>query len=200
MILKRLFDIFFSLTALLALLPLLILTSFLIFFSIGSPIFFVQDRAGKNGKPFKLIKFRTMINSSMNENGKTIDDDKRLTRLGEMLRKTSIDELPGFINVFKGEMSVVGPRPLLVEYVPLYNKKQIKRLDISPGITGWAQINGRNSISWKEKFDLDIWYVENRTFKLDMKIIFLTVKKVLFRENISPADQKIMPKFQGNEE
>ncbi len=200
MILKRLFDVLFSLTALIGLLPLLILTSILIFFSIGSPIFFVQQRAGKNGKPFKLIKFRTMINSSVNKNGKRIDDDKRLTRLGEMLRKTSIDELPGFINVFKGEMSVVGPRPLLVEYVPLYNKKQIKRLDVPPGITGWAQINGRNSISWKEKFDLDIWYVEERTFKLDLKIILVTVKKVLFRENISPANQKIMPKFQGNKE
>ncbi len=200
MILKRLFDILFSLTALIGLLPLLILTSILIFFSIGSPIFFVQERAGKNGKPFKLIKFRTMINSSINKNGQRIEDDKRLTRLGEMLRKTSIDELPGFINVFKGEMSVVGPRPLLVEYVPLYNEKQIKRLDVPPGITGWAQINGRNSISWKEKFDLDIWYVEERTFKLDLKIILLTVKKVLFRENVSPANQKIMPKFQGNKE
>jgi len=166
--------------------------------SIGSPILFSQIRPGKDGKPFKMYKFRTMTDER-NTDGSLKDDVDRLSRFGRLLRSTSLDELPEFYNVLKGDMSIVGPRPLLVEYLPLYSTEQARRHEIKPGITGWAQVNGRNAISWEAKFNLDVWYVDHYCWLLDLKILGLTVKKIFARDGISAADHVTMEKFQGDQ-
>lgn len=160
-------------------------------------MFFFQLRPGIHGKPFKMVKFRTMLDAS-DRNGNPLSDEQRLTKVGSWLRSTSLDELPELWNVLKGDMSLVGPRPLLSEYLPLYSQEQRRRHDVLPGITGWAQVNGRNAISWNEKFLLDVWYVENQTFLLDLKILCLTVKRVLTRDGVSAEGEATMPKFTGN--
>ena len=197
--LKRLFDILFSFIAIIILSPVFSALYFMIRKRMGSPVLFVHERAGLNGKPFKLYKFRTMTDARTKE-GNLSPDSERLTSFGRKLRKYSLDELPQFFNVFAGDMSIVGPRPLLTEYVPLYNEKQRARLSVKPGITGWAQINGRNAISWNKKFELDTWYVENQSFTLDCKIVLMTVVKVFKSEGISAANEATMPKFTGSEE
>lgn len=163
---------------------------------LGHPVFFTQVRPGRNAKPFRMIKFRTML-EVYDESGNILPDNKRLTRFGKFLRATSIDELPELWNVLKGEMSLVGPRPLLMEYLSLYNEEQSRRHDVRPGITGWAQVNGRNAISWEEKFKLDVWYVDNQSVWLDIKILFLTLKKVLVKEGITEKGQATATKFNG---
>lgn len=194
---KRLFDIVVSSIVLLAFAPVIFALCFLVYFKLGSPIVFRQLRPGKHGKPFTILKFRTMHDSTdMMRN--LLPDAQRLTRFGRFLRSTSLDELPGLINVLKGDMSLVGPRPLLMEYLPLYSAEQARRHDVRPGITGWAQVNGRNAISWEDKFKLDVWYVDNRSIWLDIKILFLTVKKVFVREGISAAGEATMSKFTGS--
>jgi len=195
--LKRLFDFLFACFIFFSLFPVFLLVSLLIFLRMGFPIFFIQPRPGKNGKVFLLLKFRTMSQVA-DSSGQLLSDQLRLTKLGKLLRKLSLDELPQLINVLRGEMSLVGPRPLLVEYLPLYSREQARRHDVLPGITGWAQINGRNSLSWDEKFKLDVWYVDNQSFFLDLKILFLTLKKVLIREGISANGEATMTKFTGN--
>ena len=194
---KRFFDIFFSLTALLFFTPIFFLTALLVRLKLGSPVLFRQHRPGKNGDSFEMMKFRSMLDS-VGKDGNPLPDEERLTKFGKFLRASSLDELPGLWNVLKGEMSLVGPRPLLVEYLPLYSKEQARRHEVRPGITGWAQVNGRNAISWEEKFKLDVWYVENQSFWLDLKILFLTVKKVFVREGISQEGQVTMEKFTGS--
>lgn len=193
---KRCFDFCTALLALLALLPVFFFVSVLIYYKLGSPIFFIQERPGLRNKVFKMIKFRTMLNS-LDKDGVVLPDEQRMTKLGGLLRSSSLDELPGLINVLIGDMSLVGPRPLLVEYLPLYTKEQARRHDVRPGITGWAQVNGRNAISWDDKFILDVWYVDNRSIWLDLKILFMTIKKVIFRDGISAAGEATMPKFTG---
>ena len=163
----------------------------------GSPVLFRQTRPGRDGKPFEMIKFRTM-RDAIDTDGRPLPDAERLTKLGRFLRSSSLDELPELWNVLKGEMSLVGPRPLLMEYLPLYSPKQARRHEVRPGVTGWAQVNGRNAISWDEKFALDVWYVDNRSLWLDMKIIWLTIRKVIKREGISAAGEATMSKFTGN--
>ena len=195
---KRLFDSIVALTALLILLPVIILVAVLIRFKLGSPILFTQDRPGLHGKVFKILKFRTMLDGK-DKYGNLLPDDKRMTPFGAFLRSTSLDELPGLFNVLKGDMSLVGPRPLLVEYLPLYSKEQSQRHNVRPGITGWAQVNGRNAISWEEKFKFDVWYVDNKSFSLDMKILFLTLKKVFIREGISADSEATMSLFEGSD-
>ena len=195
---KRVFDIVFSIVLLLLFLPLIIFVSFQVYKKIGRPILFIQTRPGLRGLPFNMIKYRTMLNITNNK-GNTLNDEERLSSFGKFLRSTSLDELPELWNVLKGEMSIVGPRPLLMEYLPLYSAAQFRRHNVKPGITGWAQINGRNSIDWDEKFNLDIWYVDNFSFWLDMKILFLTIKKVLKRKDISKDGQATMTKFKGSE-
>ena len=193
---KRFVDIFFSASALIVLaLPLLLLCA-LIRRRLGSPIFFRQVRPGQFGRPFEMVKFRTMTDAR-DENGDLLSDAQRLTAFGKFLRASSLDELPELINVLKGDMSLVGPRPLLMEYLPLYNEHQAKRHLVKPGITGWAQVNGRNAISWDEKFDRDVLYVNNSSMLLDLKILFLTVKKVFWREGINAQGDATMPKFTG---
>lgn len=194
---KTIFDFSLSLIGFVFLSPILCLISLLLLLSISAPILFKQKRPGLHGIPFYFYKFRTMTNEK-DSNGNLMSENKRITKLGHFLRKTSLDELPSLWNVLKGEMSLVGPRPLLMEYLPLYSKKQMKRYEVKPGITGWAQINGRNSISWEEKFKLDVWYVENRTFLLDIKILFLTIYKVIKADDITPKGHTIMPKFKGS--
>ncbi|MFL1421963.1 sugar transferase [Staphylococcus ureilyticus] len=194
---KRLFDIYISLLILLYSLPLTLLTATAIKISLGNPIFFKQIRAGQNGKPFKIIKFRTMSNDT-DSSGKLLPNDQRTNKLGEIIRKTSIDELPQLVNVIKGDLSLVGPRPLHIEYNKLYNVEQKKRLTIKPGITGWAQVNGRNAISWKNKFELDVWYVENQSFKLDTYIIYKTFINVISKKDINSTDGKQVERFNGN--
>ena len=194
--LKRLFDILFSFTAIVILSPALAALYFMIRKRMGAPVLFIHERAGRDGKPFKLYKFRTMTDAKT-EGGELLADAERLTPFGKKLRKYSLDELPQFFNVLSGDMSVVGPRPLLLEYVPLYNEKQRTRLDVKPGVTGFAQINGRNAISWNEKFELDVWYVNNQSFFLDFKIILMTVLKVLKSEGISADNEATMPRFTG---
>lgn len=195
--LKRLFDFLFAGFIFFSLFPIFLLISFLIFLRMGFPIFFIQPRPGKDGEVFLLLKFRTMSQVA-DSSGQLLSDQVRLTKLGRLLRKLSLDELPQLINVLRGEMSLVGPRPLLVEYLPLYSIDQARRHDVLPGITGWAQINGRNTLSWDEKFKLDVWYVDNQSFFLDLKILFLTLKKVLIREGISANGEATMTKFTGN--
>lgn len=165
---------------------------------LGSPVFFRQVRPGKDGKPFEMLKFRTML-EAVNNAGDPLPDSERMTAFGCFLRTTSLDELPELWNVLKGDMSLVGPRPLLMEYLPLYSKNQMRRHDTRPGITGWAQINGRNAISWEEKLALDVWYVDNRSFWLDLKILFMTLSKVVAREGISADREATMPKFTGSD-
>lgn len=194
--LKRLFDLFFSTTTLIILLPVITILIILNFIKIGRPIFFIQTRPGLNEKPFNLIKFRTMDNK-YDTLGNLLPDESRINNFGMLIRRYSVDELPQLINVIKGEMSLVGPRPLLMEYLVLYNTKQKKRHNVLPGITGWSQINGRNAITWEEKLSLDIWYVENQSIFLDIKIIYITIKKIIRRENINPKNQLTMPKFRG---
>ncbi len=194
--LKRIFDIIISILLLSLLCPLILFISFKVYKKIGRPIFFTQSRPGLNSLPFFMIKFRTMLNIS-DSNGKLYDDEKRLPSFGRLLRSTSLDELPELWNVLKGDMSMVGPRPLLMEYLPLYSDEQSRRHDLKPGITGWAQVNGRNSIDWDEKFNLDLWYVDNCTFWLDIKILFTTLKIVLLRQDISQEGEATMTKFNG---
>lgn len=194
---KRLFDILASTLALLLFLPILWWVSRKISNNLGSPVLFKQERPGLNGKVFEMLKFRSMKNAIDSE-GNTLPDSERLTPFGEKLRSSSLDELPGLWNVLKGDMSLVGPRPLLVEYLPLYNQDQAKRHNVRPGITGWAQVNGRNAISWEEKFKLDVWYVKNQSFWLDIKILCLTVKKVFVKEGISADGHVTIEPFKGS--
>ena len=194
---KRIFEFTIALLALFMLLPIFLTISILVLLKMGTPIFFIQSRPGLNGKTFKMYKFRTMTNKC-DKNGKLLEDKDRLSNFGSFLRSTSLDELPTLWNVLCGNMSLVGPRPLLIEYLPLYSKNQARRHDVRPGITGWAQVNGRNAISCNEKFELDTWYVENQSFVLDMKIILLTLKKVIKRDGISHNNHVTMEKFKGN--
>ena len=194
--LKRILDIVGAGVGLIVLSPLFVIITLLVRRRMGPPAIFTQQRAGLNGRPFTLYKFRSMTNAR-DENGELLPDEERLTPFGQFLRRTSIDELPQLWNVLKGDMSIVGPRPLLLQYVPLYNERQRLRLNVKPGITGHAQINGRNAISWPEKFELDAWYVEHRSFWLDIKIILTTVKKILIREGISAPGEATMPPFRG---
>ncbi len=194
---KRIFDFVLSLLVLITLSPVLLLVSLLVLIKLGSPILFKQQRPGLKSIPFNMYKFRTMSLKTSSE-GDLLPDQDRLSSFGVLLRSTSLDELPALWNVMRGEMSLVGPRPLLIEYLPLYNARQAKRHDVKPGITGWAQVNGRNAISWQEKFDLDVWYVEHQSFWLDLKILFMTVKKVIVRDGISGGGEVTMSKFTGN--
>ena len=194
---KRLFDIAAAACALLVLaLPLLVVI-WMVRRKLGSPVFFTQVRPGMHGKPFKMVKFRSMT-SERGADGELLPDAVRLTPFGHFLRSTSLDELPELWNVLKGDMSLVGPRPLLVEYLPLYSPEQARRHEVRPGITGWAQVNGRNALDWEAKFKLDVWYVDHRSLWLDLKILWLTVRKVLVREGISAAGEATMGKFTGS--
>nr|WP_317199882.1 sugar transferase [uncultured Psychrobacter sp.] len=195
--LKRLFDITASSVALVVLSPVYIITAYKVRQQLGSPVLFRQTRPGLYGKPFKMIKFRTM-KEAIDAKGNPLPDEARLTSFGHMLRNMSLDELPELWNVIKGDMSLVGPRPLLMEYMPLYNDEQLRRHHVRPGITGYAQINGRNAISWDEKFALDIWYVDNQSFWLDTKILFKTFKKVIVKDGINADGEATMSKFIGN--
>ena len=195
---KRLFDVLVSSGSLIILAIPMLFLSLLIRLDMGSPVLFVQVRPGVNGKPFKIIKFRTMRNAE-DKFGGMLPDAKRITRLGAFLRKSSLDELPELWNVLKGDMSLVGPRPLLMEYLPLYSASQRRRHELRPGLTGWAQINGRNAISWKKKFAYDIWYVDNQSFCLDMKIILSTVRMVLLGKGINASGEATVCKFTGND-
>lgn len=195
---KRLFDFSCAFILLILLIPVLTIVAILIRLKLGSPILFKQQRPGQFGKPFYVYKFRSMT-SETDANGQLLPDEVRLTTFGKTLRKYSLDELPQLWNVLKGDLSLVGPRPLLMSYLPLYSKEQNKRHDVKPGITGWAQINGRNAINWDQKFQLDVWYAENQTFLLDLKILLLTVKKVFKSENINNANHATMPEFRGSE-
>ncbi|KHT52238.1 sugar transferase [Vibrio sinaloensis] len=194
---KRLFDLTASLIALIVFSPIIALVAYKIKNNLGSPVLFRQTRPGLNGKPFEMIKFRTM-KDALDKDGNPLPDSERMTPFGDRLRNSSLDELPELWNVLKGEMSLVGPRPLLMQYLPLYNKEQARRHDVRPGVTGWAQINGRNAISWDEKFKLDVWYVDNRSFWLDIKILFFTVKKVFVKEGISADGHVTIEPFKGN--
>lgn len=195
---KRLIDFYVVLFVLTFVWPiLLVVIIWLHFANNGTGIFFLQNRPGKNGKIFKVIKFKTMTDEH-DENNNLLPDEKRLTKIGKFIRSTSIDELPQLINVLKGDMSLIGPRPLLPEYLPLYSKEQARRHEVRPGITGWAQVNGRNAISWQKKFELDVWYVNHVSFRLDLKIIWLTVKKVWKREGINSQTSSTMEPFTGN--
>jgi lipopolysaccharide/colanic/teichoic acid biosynthesis glycosyltransferase len=194
---KSLLDFLFSLSALLLLLPLLLVLTALLALANGGQPFFFQTRPGKHGKLFRIVKFKTM-NDKRDETGFLLPDAERLTSIGKLVRKSSLDEIPQLINVLKGDMSLIGPRPLLVEYLPLYSKEQARRHSVRPGITGWAQVNGRNAISWQKKFELDVWYVDHLSFLLDIRILFLTLKKVFKREGISQAGEATMEVFNGN--
>lgn len=195
---KRIFDFIAALIALLLIGWLIVVVAiWLHFANKGAGAFFLQPRPGKNGKIFKVIKFKTMTDGK-DENGNLLPDEKRLTKVGKFVRSTSIDELPQLINVLKGDMSLIGPRPLLVQYLPLYNEIQARRHEVRPGITGWAQCHGRNAISWQKKFELDVWYVDNLSFIVDLKVLFLTIKKVFKREGISQEGNATMEIFNGN--
>lgn len=196
---KRIFDLTLILFSLPLLLPFCLVVAWLVRSKLGAPILFRQIRPGKHAKPFEMIKFRTMTDER-DSNGELLPDSLRLTKFGKFLRSSSLDELPELWNVVKGEMSLVGPRPLLMEYVPLYSSEQTRRHAMRPGITGWAQVNGRNSLSWDEKFSLDVWYVNNRSFLLDIKIVFMTVKKVMARDGISADGEATTSKFTGNKQ
>ncbi|NJH99696.1 sugar transferase [Staphylococcus hyicus] len=194
---KRTFDLLIASLIFMYSLPLFMFTSVLIRIFIGKGVLFKQVRPGKNGYPFKLYKFRTMTNAK-SADGELLPDHLRMTKLGSIIRSSSIDELPQLVNVIKGDLSLVGPRPLLMEYLPLYNEEQRKRHDVKPGITGWAQINGRNTISWDQKFKLDVWYVENQSFKLDLYILYKTFQKVIQKKDISAENHVTVEKFRGN--
>jgi sugar transferase EpsL len=195
---KRLFDLAATILAIIIISPILLILLVIVRILHGSPVLFTQVRPGINGKPFMIYKFRTMTNAKDND-GNLLPDYSRITGFGRFLRSSSLDELPEIINVLKGEMSLVGPRPLLMEYLSSYSPEQSRRHLVKPGITGWAQINGRNSISWEEKFKLDVWYVDNYSFLLDLKILLLTVGNVLLRKNINHSDHETMPYFTGRE-
>lgn len=198
-LIKRVFDVLFSLIVVIILSPVFIVVSAVLVISDGFPVFFTQSRPGKNGNPFKLHKFRTM-KVVRNQNDELSADGDRITKFGNFLRRTSLDELPELFNVLKGEMSIVGPRPLLMQYLGRYSDEQSRRHEVLPGITGWAQINGRNAISWEEKFRLDVWYVDNWTFRLDFRIILQTIWKVIKGEGISQPGRATMDEFMGNDE
>lgn len=196
--LKRIIDFILVLCVLLIIWPImLIITVWLHFANKGAGVFFYQDRPGKNGKIFKVIKFKTMTDER-DANGKLLPDADRLTKVGKFVRSTSIDELPQLLNVLKGDMALIGPRPLLPRYLALYTREQARRHEVRPGITGWAQVNGRNAISWTKKFEYDVWYVDHCSFMLDLKIVFMTIKKILIREGISQDGQATMEAFNGN--
>lgn len=194
---KRFFDVITAFFGLLILLPIMVLVAWQIRRKLGSPVLFRQVRPGLNGTPFEMIKFRTM-RDAVDAAGNPLPDSERMTPFGSFLRSSSLDELPELWNVLKGDMSLVGPRPLLMEYLPLYSPEQYRRHEARPGVTGWAQVNGRNALSWDEKFKLDVWYVDNRSLWLDLKIIFLTIKKVFVRDGISAEGEATMPKFTGS--
>ena len=198
-LIKRVFDVLFSLLVVIILSPVFIVVSIVLVISDGFPVFFTQTRPGKNGNPFELHKFRTM-KVIRNQNDRISADGDRITKFGNFLRRTSLDELPELFNVLKGEMSIVGPRPLLMQYLGRYSDEQSRRHEVLPGITGWAQINGRNAISWEEKFRLDVWYVDNWTFRLDFRIILQTIWKVIIGEGISQPGRATMDEFMGNTE
>ncbi len=193
---KRVFDILMAVTLLILLMGPLLVLAIMIRYKLGSPILFSQTRPGLNGAPFTLFKFRTMTDS-VDAQGHLLSDENRLTPFGRLLRRTSLDELPELWNVLKGDMSLVGPRPLLMEYLPLYTQEQSRRHEVRPGITGWAQVNGRNLLSWDDRFKLDVWYVDHHSILLDIKILFITIKKVFKREGISAKGEATMPKFKG---
>ncbi|EOU1942541.1 sugar transferase [Clostridium perfringens] len=193
---KRTFDIIASLGGLILLSPIMIIVAIIIKINLGSPVFFKQKRIGKDNKVFEMIKFRTM-KDAVDKEGNQLPDELRLTKFGQILRSLSIDELPELINILKGDMSLIGPRPLLIQYLPLYNERQIKRHEVLPGLTGWAQVNGRNNLKWSEKFELDVYYVENWSLKLDLKIFFLTFYKILKRDGINQDGQATSEYFNG---
>lgn len=195
--LKRMFDLIISLGLLVISSPILIVSYLLISKKLGKPVLFKQTRPGKYEKPFDIYKFRTMT-TEVDDKGRLLPDEQRMTKLGSQIRNSSIDELPQLINVLKGDLSLVGPRPLLMEYLPLYNEEQRKRHNVKPGITGWAQINGRNAITWEQKFKLDVWYAENQSFKLDMYILYKTIENVLKKKDISSESHVTAEKFRGN--
>ena len=195
-VLRPLFDRLAALLLLLVLWPVILIVALLVGANFGSPVIFSQIRPGLYGLPFKMMKFRTMTDER-GPDGELLPDSVRLTRFGKFLRSTSLDELPELLNILKGDMSLVGPRPLLMEYLPLYNERQARRHEVRPGLTGWAQVNGRNALSWEEKFEHDVWYVENRSFALDLKILLMTLQKVLKRDGISADGEATMPKFRG---
>ncbi len=195
---KRIFDLLVSLIGFIVVSPIFfLLVLILLYINKGKPFFF-QSRPGKNEKIFRIIKFKTMTDEK-DENGDLLPDFERMTKIGDFIRKTSLDEIPQLLNVIKGDMSLIGPRPLIIAYLPLYNKEQAKRHNVRPGITGWAQVNGRNTITWKEKFKYDVYYVENLSLLLDIKILFLTIKKVLFRDGVNNEDTVSMPHWYGGE-
>jgi undecaprenyl phosphate N,N'-diacetylbacillosamine 1-phosphate transferase len=196
-ILKPLFDRLTAFAALIIASPILVWSVILLWFANKGNVWFLQERPGKDGKIFKVIKFKTMTDER-DAQGNLLPDDKRLTAVGKFVRKTSLDELPQMINVLKGDMSIVGPRPLLVEYLPLYNQQQKRRHEVKPGITGWAQVNGRNTLDWPERFACDVWYVDHISFALDIKILFLTIVKVFKAEGVSSGTSVTMEKFRGN--
>lgn len=197
-IVKSIIDKLSAALLLVLLVPILFMLCVLLLLSSNnSNIFFTQDRPGKDGKIFKLVKFKTMTDKR-DSNGNLLPDEQRLTKIGRFIRSTSLDELPQLWNILKGDMSFIGPRPLLKEYIPLYNEHQARRHNVKPGMTGWAQVNGRNQISWQQKFDYDVWYVDNISFFLDLKIVILTIKKVIIRENINATDAATMQPFRGN--
>lgn len=193
---KRVVDILIAAIALVVLSPVLLVAASLIRLNMGSPVLFRQPRPGRGGRLFNLYKFRTMFDAS-DESGETLPDADRITALGSLLRKTSLDELPELLNVIRGDMSLVGPRPLLPEYLPLYSSVQSRRHDIRPGITGWAQVNGRNTLTWEKRLELDVWYVDHHTLWLDMRILWMTIGKVLSRDGISHAGEATMTRFEG---
>lgn len=193
---KRIFDLTIALLALIALSPLIAITALLVRIKLGKPVFFTQLRPGLRGEAFRMFKFRTMLDA-LDQDGNPLPDADRLTPFGRLLRSTSIDELPGLFNVVRGDISLVGPRPLLMQYLPLYSPEQARRHEVRPGLTGWAQVNGRNALSWDDKFAFDIWYVDNRSFLLDLRILWMTVRKVLFREGISADGEATMQAFTG---
>lgn len=196
---KRIFDITASSAALIILAPVYVTVAHKVKKNLGSPVLFRQTRPGLKGEPFEMIKFRTMLDA-YDEEGNPLPNEQRHTKFGNFLRSTSLDELPELWNVLKGDMSLVGPRPLLMDYLPLYNEKQARRHNVRPGITGWAQVNGRNAISWEEKFELDTWYVDNQSLLLDLKIIFMTLKKVVIKEGVNSSDNVTMTRFTGSPE
>jgi lipopolysaccharide/colanic/teichoic acid biosynthesis glycosyltransferase len=196
---KRIFDILVASAGLILLAPLLVAIALAIRLTMGSPVLFRQLRPGRDGRPFSMVKFRTM-RAATDEQGEPLPDALRITALGQFLRATSLDEVPELWNVLRGEMSIVGPRPLLLEYLPLYSDEQARRHEVRPGITGWAQVNGRNAIGWDEKFRLDVWYVDNRSFWLDCRIVLMTLKKVFAREGISQDGHATMERFTGRSE
>ena len=196
---KRAFDLILTLVTAIFWLPLLFVVALIVRIKLGAPVFFRQERPGLNGKPFRMVKFRSMTDAR-DANGNLLPDEDRLPAFGRWLRASSMDELPELFNVLKGEMSLVGPRPLLMQYIPRYNARQARRHEVPPGITGWAQVNGRNAIAWDQKFELDVWYVEHRSLWLDCKIILLTILKLFCRDDVNAPGSATMPEFMGNQD